>query len=362
MPSVTVDLRLLEASGIGTYLQNLVPRIVREFAGTSFALLGDPSEMERRGLGGSGVTRIPAAAPIYSLAEQIEMLRRTPAATELFWSPHYNVPLISPGRLLVTIHDALHLARPEFVHGVHRRLYARAMFASVRRRAARVLCVSRFTADEVVRWGGVDPRRIEIVHEGVGTDWFEAVPGDSPHPRPYLLFVGNVKPHKNLVRLVEAFDLLSGEHDLDLVIVGKREGFITGDRRVAERAARLGSRVRFTGFVPDADLRRYVRHAVALVFPSLYEGFGLPALEAMASGCPVLASRAASLPEVCGDAALYFDPLRPDDIAAKIRLLLEDGALRRDLQGKGEERARRFTWERCARETREVIDHVLEKG
>lgn len=139
------------------------------------------------------------------------------------------------------------------------------------------------------------------------------------------------------------------------MVVGQREGLITGDAAVVEAAARLGERVRFAGRVPDAELRRYYAHADALVLPSLYEGFGLTPLEAMAAGCPVVASDATSIPEVCGDAALYFDAQRPEQVTAQLLRLLAQPALADELRSRGRARVRLFTWERAAREVAAVL-------
>jgi glycosyltransferase involved in cell wall biosynthesis len=162
-----------------------------------------------------------------------------------------------------------------------------------------------------------------------------------------------------LKTLIETFGLIKDDVPHDLVIVGRREGFITGDETVVAEAATLGDRVRFTGYVGDDLLRQYFAHADALVLPSLYEGFGLPPLEAMACRCPVIVSNAASLPEVCGDAALYCDPHDPTDIADKIRQLTNDMNLQDALRQRGLERAKQFTWEKCAQETLAVIREVL---
>ncbi len=360
---ITVDLRMLHASGIGTYLQHLLPYLVMSGDNTRYDLLGDVPAMRRYGWTQCDNVRLTdCRAPIYSLSEQIELSRRSSADTRLFWAPHYNIPLLHRGRLLVTIHDVLHLALPRYVRGFHRRFYARAMFSVVKSKAACIICVSHFTADELVRLTGADRGSIAVIHEGVDASWFEVEPGVRPQARPFFLAVGNVKPHKNLSGLVDAFALLRDELPHDLVIVGKREGFITGDTHVAQRAAALGDRVRFTGYLDDQTLRQYFAHADALLFPSFYEGFGLPPLEAMACGCPVIASRTASLPEVCGDAVLYCDPLSPGDLAEKIRLLMSSAALRAEMKERGIERARLFTWEACAHETRTVVARVLERS
>ena len=351
---------MLNASGIGTYLQQMSSRLIGQKTDTNWHLLGTVAEMAQHPWARAEQVALHGClAPIYSLSEQIELPRSTPRDTELFWSPHYNVPLLHPGKLLVTIHDVLHLARPEFTGPIHRRAYAHAMFRAVRSKADAIICVSRFTADELVRLTGASHRLITVIHEGVDPTWFAVPPGPPPHTRPYLLFVGNVKPHKNLGGLVEAFTLLRNNITHDLVIVGKQQGFLTGDPDVVKRARQLAGRVHFTGYVDDALLRRFFAHADALVSPSFYEGFGLPPLEAMACGCPVVVSKVAALPEVCGDAAEYCDPGAPESIAAAIRRVIESAELREEMREKGRERARRFTWARCAAETQQVIDQTL---
>jgi glycosyltransferase involved in cell wall biosynthesis len=353
---------MMRSSGIGTYLRQLVPRLLATKEST-FALLGDVADLRREGFDReTGTTLHSCTAPIYSLREQVDLRRSTPHGVELFWSPHYNLPLAVRAKLAVTIHDALHLARPDWVRGAHRRIYARAMFRQLRKRTSAIICDSRFTADELTRHAGIKAERVEVIHLGVDESWFVDVRSVSRHPRPYFIYVGNVKPHKNLMGLLEAFAQASADLPHDLLIVGKKEGFISGDSRAIARGGKLGDRVRFTGEVADATLRDYVANAEALILPSHYEGFGLPALEAMAAGCPALVSRAASLPEVCGDAALYFDQHSSAEIANRLRQIVGDKVLRREMVAAGRERARLFTWERCASQTGEVLQRAVASG
>lgn len=350
---------MLHSAGIGRYLRQLLPGVF-ERAGERRTLLGDVAAMAMEGLGEiPGVELAPAMSPIYSISEQFELLRRVPPETDLFWAPHYNVPLLHRGRLMVTVHDVLHLARPEFVRGAHRRAYARAMFAAVRARADAIVCDSAFTADELARHAGIDRERLVVIHPGLEERWWEPVVANRPLERPYLFFAGNLKPHKNLVRLLDAFESIADEIPHDLVLAGRRDGFITGDDEVAGRAARLGDRVHLPGEVGDVALRAYLAHADAMVFPSLYEGFGYPPVEAMAVGCPVVTSSAASMPEVCGDAALYFDPTDVPAIAAGMKRVVGDEGLRAELRAAGRERARLYPASKCAAETRQVMDGVL---
>ena len=359
---MAVDARMLEASGIGTYLRNVLRRLVADGPEWRLALLGDPDELARHAwTAAPRVEVIAHRAPFYGLRQQVLPAAARALAPELLWVPHYNVPLAWRGRLLVTVHDLAHLALPELFGRGARRAYACLTFAAVRRRAAGLLYVSEFTRDEFHRLVG-PPRGAEwTVPNGVGAEWFE-VPPPGPAERPYFVCVGNVKPHKNLARLVAAFARVAAEIPHDLVIAGQRRGFLTGDPAVAERAAALGERVRFTGFLPEAELRRAVAGADALVLPSLYEGFGLPAVEAMACGRPVLAARAAALPEVCGDAALYFDPRDETEIAEALRRLAGDGELAARLGAAGPERARRFGWDETAAAVGSAIRQLVGPG
>jgi glycosyltransferase involved in cell wall biosynthesis len=352
---------MLDSSGIGTYIRSVVPRIVRLRPEWQFALIGPEAHMRDIGwVSSSNVTVVPCTVPIYGIREQFAVLRCIPQGTHLFWSPHYNIPVFYQGNMLVTVHDVLHLAMPQYAKGILKQAYARGMFRAVRHHAQAVICDSDFTMAELQRLTPPSPQIVRRIYDGVDEAWFHIPEAPSPHARPYLVYVGNVKPHKNLCTLLDAFGRVKDNIAEDLIIIGKREGFITGDDNISEYARDLGDRVVFTGYVSDNLLHQYVAHAVALVFPSLYEGFGLPAVEAMAAGCPVLASNAASIPEVCGDAAVYCDARNPDDLAAKMRRITQDAELRETLRHRGRQRARMFSWDTCAEGTVNVMLEVLE--
>jgi glycosyltransferase involved in cell wall biosynthesis len=351
---------MIGASGIGTYLSELLPRLIAARPRLGFTLLGPASVLNSLSwTDAANVGIINLDVPIYSVQEQIALPWRIPAGTDLFWSPHYNIPLAWRGRLVVTVHDLAHLALPEFVGGAHRRAYARFMFGQVSRRASAIITVSDFTRTEFSRLLGTRGTKPEVIHSGVDPSWFELPPSASPHSRPYLLYVGNAKPHKNLGRLLEAFRQLDSRIQCDLLILGKNEGFLSGDGSVRAAADRLAPRVQLLGALPQELLMQYVSHAEALVLPSLYEGFGLPPLEAMACGCPAIVSRVASLPEVCGEAAVYFNPLEPSSIAQAILRVVEEPALRETLRCRGLERARQFTWESSAGKTLTILERAL---
>ena len=357
---ITIDARWLCTSGIGTYLRHIIPGILKYFPDKQFTILGNERDLQRLdGAAESRVRLIPASSPMYSIREQLDYARLIPKETTLYFATHYNVPIFYRGKMLVTVYDLFHLAMPDMVGGLHKGVYARLMFNAVRRKASAIITISNFTKAELNRLTRPGEQPVIPIHLGVDNSWFSIPRSESPHHRPYILYVGNIKPHKNLGALVKAFGSISNRISHDLVLVGKKEGFITGDYIVAIEAQDLKGRVHFTGHVDDMQLRSYFSHADALVFPSLYEGFGLPPLEAMAANCPVLVSNVGPMPEICGDAALYCDPYRIDDIAGKLLTLLSDAQLRDSLRQRGLERARSFTWDRCVRETCDVMRALL---
>jgi len=359
---ISIDLRMIEASGIGTYLQNLIPLIIKHYSNSSFNLLGDKDQLNRyEWIHAKNIKVIGCKAPIYSITEQIELYRKIPRNTTIFWSPHYTIPILYKGKLLVTVHDVCHLAMPQYLSGIHQRLYARFMFKVLKYKANAILTVSEFTKTELLRFINGKDVKVYPIHIGINKSWYDIKKQRECHSKPFLLFVGNVKPHKNLVGLLKALTILVDKIPHDLVIVGKKEGFINGDIKVFELAKTLGDRVYFTGYVDDETLKQYFANADGLVFPSLYEGFGLPPLEAMACGCPVIVSNAASLSEVCGDSALYFDPYNTENIAETILVMLSNEKLREELRQKGLVQAQQFSWEKCAEEVISVIEEVLAK-
>ncbi len=360
MPVIVLDVRMLNHSGIGTYLRNLIPRLVRRLDDFTFHLLGDTRTMLHIGWDSfPNVAMTEFSSKIYSLAEQPAAVLKSPRGADLFWSPHFNFPVFFPGKLLVTVHDVFHLAMPQFVKGVHKRLYAKGIFFALKERADRVICVSRFTADELVRLTGMDQDRTTVIYNGVEESWFQVPVGNRPHPRPYVVYVGNVKPHKNLARLMDAFILVKNRMPHDLLIIGEREGFITTDRESRIRAADLTERIIFTGRLGDDELKRFVAHADALILPSLYEGFGLPPVEAMACGTPAVVSGVAALPEVCGDAALYLDPLDPENIAETILKVIQDAETQERLQARGKAKAAIYSWDSACEQTAKVIEQLI---
>ena len=353
-------MRKIHDSGVGTYIQNLIPNITKQLPEHHFTLLGRSEELTPYFGGHNHVTLIDYHTRPYSLREQVDILPLIPNDTDLLWVPFINIPVLYRGKLLVTVYDVNFLALPQFL-SVTQRLYAKLIFAAIRRKADHVLCISEFSKREFMRLVPGKSDNVSAILLGTPPQWFEPIQTLAcPQPQPFFLFVGNVKPHKNLVRLLQAFAQIADQIPHNLVIVGKKEGFIIGDNQALAYPSSLEERILFTGYIDDVQLRQYYAHATALAFPSLYEGFGLPALEAMACHCPVLTSNITALPEVCGDAALYCDPYAVEDIAQKLVQLASDEELRQTLITKGRKRAAALTFDPCADQTSRIIKQLLQ--
>jgi glycosyltransferase involved in cell wall biosynthesis len=360
---ITIDVRWMNSSGIGTYIRNIVPGILKAMPDEQFTLIGNPAEIHRLMLGGmdstANIAIAEARSEMYSIQEQFELPRLIPSKTKIYFSPHYPIPLGYKGKLLVTVHDVFHLAMPKLVGGWHKRLYANLMFRLLCNKATAIITDSDFTKRELHRLVPTEIPATYPIHLGVDQSWFKVCKKKSPYHKPYLVFVGNIKPNKNLATLVAAFIKILPEAPHDLILIGKKSGFVTGDSEVMALAGQYSDRIIFTDLVSDELLKSYVANASALIFPSLYEGFGLPPLEAMACGCPVIVSDRASLSEVCGDAAIYCNPESADDLAEKMINLLNDQSLQDDLRHRGRGRARKFSWEKSITQTVAVIQKLL---
>jgi glycosyltransferase involved in cell wall biosynthesis len=259
-------------------------------------------------------------------------------------------------RNIVTLHDAGVFAVPDAYSPAFRWWY-RTLIPAVGRTAVRVVTVSRFSQGELVRRARIPEGKIEIVPQGcehiLRTDPDPRVFSRLPvSPGEYLLAVGSRSPHKNITMLGQALTRL-GDTAPPLVIAGGANPRVFGGNMAVN-----GPRVYSAGYVTDGELRALYEAACGFVYPSRYEGFGIPPLEAMVCGCPVIAGRAAALPEVCGDAAMYCDPRDAEDLARNIRQLVSDPALRTELRRRGAERAADFTWERASTALLEVLDRA----
>jgi glycosyltransferase involved in cell wall biosynthesis len=366
---IGIDARKLRDYGIGTYIRNLLRHLSRIDSRTEYVLFCRGADCAAAEELGENFRAVPEAAPPYSAIEQLRIpmhLRRE--GIDLFHAPHYVLPPLTPCKSVVTIHDCIHLRFPQYLPNRLAYAYARSSLWFATHRSNRVLTVSEASKRDILRYFHVPEGKIDVIYNAIDERF-----GEPPSPEeiervrdryqlnaPYVLYAGNIKPHKNLERLIEAFHMLRRgdlEH-VKMLIIGDEISKYATLRRAVHKY-KLHKHVRFFGFVPDKTLAVLYRLARAFVFPSLYEGFGLPPLEAMASGTPVITSNISSLPEVVGDAAILIDPYDASAIADAMRRILLDSDLREDLRQRGLRRVSEFSWERSVRRVREIYEEVL---
>jgi glycosyltransferase involved in cell wall biosynthesis len=365
---IGIDARKLHDFGIGTYIRNLLRHLARLDQDTDFVLLCRPDDASHLGSLGPNFRAVPERSGSYSVSEQLTIpfaLRRE--GVSLFHAPHYVLPALVGCRSVVTIHDCIHLMFPQYLPRRGALTYARTSISIAARRSTRVLTVSESSKRDILRFVDVPPDKIDVIYNAYD-ERFGIEPAEEDVGRvreryqlhdEFVLYAGNVKPHKNLERLIEAFHLVRnrGLDHLKLVLIGDEISRYAALRRAVHQH-QLHKYVRFLGYLPEETLAVMYRLAGVFVFPSLYEGFGLPPLEAMASGTPVVTSNVSSLPEVAGDAALLVDPYSPDSIADGIFAILTDEGIRLDLRAKGLVRARQFSWEASVQRVREIYQQV----
>ena len=358
---VAIDARKLHDFGIGTYIRNLLRTLARLDRDTEYVLLLQQTDLHVPGHLGPNFRGVLERSANYSMREQLHipyvLMRERP---DVYHAPHYVLPVAVPCRSVVTIHDTIHLMFPQYLPNRAAYAYARSLMWAAARRADRILTVSASSKRDILHYFNVPPEKIEVVYNALDERF-----GAEPRPEEiarvrerfqldhgFVLYAGNIKPHKNLVRLIDAFEGLrrDGFEELKLLIIGDEISKWPALRRAVHKY-KLHKHVRFLGFLSDETLAVLYRLAAVFVFPSLYEGFGLPPLEAMASGTPVVTSNVSSLPEVAGDAAVLVDPYDAMDIKDGIKRVLTDPALAAEMRRKGLLRAREFSWERSVART-----------
>jgi glycosyltransferase involved in cell wall biosynthesis len=367
---IGIDVRKLHDFGIGTYIRNLLRQLARLDRETEYVLLSRPEDQPALGSLGENFRSVSETAGNYSVAEQVRVpwaLKRE--RVDLFHAPHYVLPPLVHCKSVVTIHDCIHLMFPQYLPNRLAHSYARMSIAMAAKRATRVLTVSQSSKRDILKFVDVPSDKIDVIYNAYD-ERFGIEPREEDVVRvreryqlhgEFVLYAGNVKPHKNLARLIEAFHHVRnrGLDHLKLVLIGDDISKYASLRRAVHQH-QLHKYVRFLGYLPEETLAVMYCLAGVFVFPSLYEGFGLPPLEAMASGTPVVTSNVSSLPEVAGDAALLVDPYDPTSIADGIYTVLTDVSVRRDLRQRGLARARQFSWETSVRRVREIYNEAIQ--
>ncbi len=363
-------------AGINWYVYNLLthlPRVDRDNRYTAFLGDGRFTPSTSSGHRSSGLalklSRLPTSRPVVRIfwEQVVQPFALRKERVDLLHALAFVVPLLSPCPSVVTIYDLSFLLYPEsfkrfkrFYLGLFTRLSAR--------RARRIIAISESTKRDVVRLLGVPPEKVEVVYCGID-EAFRPLAADqvaafrSKHglPECFILFVGTIEPRKNVTRLIEAFATLRPCDFANLkLVIGGAKGWFYQD--VFARVEELGleGQVMFPGYIPVSELPLWYNAAELFVYPSLYEGFGLPPLEAMACGTPVVTANTSSLPEVVDEAGLTVDPLDVEGLAQAMRRVLDDEALRQEMRERGLKRAEGFSWTKTAQETVQVYQRAME--
>jgi alpha-1,3-rhamnosyl/mannosyltransferase len=368
---IGIDARKLTDFGIGSYVKNLVEAISRrpEASDYEFRLYVRSDDLAALPPLTHNFAVVPEEAPGYSVAELTSFSwRLLRERLDLFHATHYVIPPLARARAVVTIHDIIHVLYPQFLPNRAALLYARFMIRRALKRADRILTVSYNTKRDLVDYFGIPPARVEVVYNGVSSQFRPDLPREELDrvaakynlPRPYLLFLGGEKPHKNVRNVLRAFAQARREKSLPHALV--LAGPMPKNRSRVEAlisALELDSSVCRPGIVPEADLPGLFGGADAFLYPTLYEGFGLPVVEAMASGVPVLTSSTSALQEIAGGYSYLVDPMDVDAIARGIADLATDSEHRNELADLGKRRARDFSWERAAERTLQIYAEAL---
>jgi glycosyltransferase involved in cell wall biosynthesis len=347
---ILLDARKIEDYGIGTYIQNL------------FQGIADSDIFECRAvhLRGTRYLELPPESYIrvssknYNWREHVEIPFKTRRMEDFFYfSPHYVFPLFVKNKLFVTVHDLIHFKFPHLFKPALRVKLGKFFMRQVKKRALLVFTVSQTTKQDLQELFGFEDHRIKVIYNGLSESFLQSTPQISGLPFPYVLYTGNLKPHKNLPTLLKAFSLVKERYsDLRLVLIG-----VEPDKAFYQlmRDLKLKQRVVIKGYQPQEDVIRFLDGAEFFVFPSLYEGFGLPPLEAMARRKAVISSSRGSLGEILGSSALYFRPDSAEELAEKMSLFMEDTDLREDYENRGFEHSSQFRWQKTIQEYMEAF-------
>lgn len=368
---IAIDARFYSQSGVGRYIKNLLYYLQELDQKNEYFILLRKEDFEKINFKGKNFNKILADIGWYGFSEQIQLPRILYSLNlDLVHFPHFNIPVYYRGDFVVTIHDLIHqkfkmnraTTLNPFVYQIKHQAYNFTLQTALKK-AKKVITVSHYVEQELLHDWRVSPEKLVVTKEGVEETIIKNVKKCTQNDidktlkkfgikSPFLFYVGNAHPHKNVEGLINAFLQLRKKYQyLQLVLAGNDHYFW---QRIKEEYKHKD--IIYPGFITDEELIALYKSCKVYVVPSFEEGFGIPLLEAMACGAPVASSNAASLPEVGGDAAIYFNPHSVDDMGLKISTILNSNTLQKDLIEKGEKRIKQFSWEKMVRETLEVYN------
>lgn len=368
---IGIDARFIgpQGTGLGKYTEKLILNLAKIDAKNHYVIFLRQENWSYLELTSrKNFTKVLADVPWYSLAEQIRLPKIFENANpDLLHIPHFNVPIFYRGKFIVTIHDIIHHKFSEYAATTKnpivfklKRFAYRTVISHAIKKSQKILTPSNFVKDEIIKTFDINPDQIIVTYEAAEEEYFNRQPS-TVNCQPFLLYVGNAYPHKNLNRLLDAFKILHTQYSIlntRLVLVCPRDVF--WQRLQGEiRQRKLEDRVELKGYQTAKNLTKLFQKATTYVFPSLSEGFGIPGLNAMATGLPVICSDIPVLKEVYGDAAVYFDPRDPSDIADKINKAVSNSTLMSSLIDSGYRQAKKYSWLKMAKETLKVYEEAV---
>ncbi|MCC6643850.1 glycosyltransferase family 4 protein [Candidatus Peregrinibacteria bacterium] len=374
--TIGIDCRMYSPNftGIGRYVYELVQNLQKIDTQNHYVLFFNDPEYSEFEAANPNFKKVLVSSKYYSIQEQTRFLKfLNRYKLDLMHFTHFNSPILYRRPSIVTIHDlTLHFFPGKKMTKPWHRLAYRLTAGSSIRKAKRVIAVSRSTAKDLQEVMATPLKKVQIIYEGVGPEFHQIIDQNSLMatrqkyhlPGRFLLYTGNWRNHKNILGLIEAFRLLKinpVNADLQLVITGKKDNPYAEEILAAAGNLISTNQIILPGLVPDHELINLMNLTTVYVFPSFYEGFGLPPLEAMACGTPVACSNTSCLPEICGKNVLYFNPYHPTEIAQTVQALLSDDKLRQSLIESGLQYVKKFSWEKMAQETYQLYLDALQK-
>lgn len=372
---IGIDARMHGASftGIGRYTTELIEQLAKIDSEHEYVLFMRKEAFKQYSCPNARFRKVLADFPHYSLGEQVGFLKTLESERlDLMHFTHFNAPLFYTRPFIVTIHDlTLSFFPGKKMTNILHRLAYHLVIRNVTRKARRIIAVSNHTKKDLIKTLGVPDSKIEVIYNGVSSRFGGAAPTKRPElnkklglSKPFFLYTGVWRDHKNVVGLIEAFAAFNKEsgYSYELVITGPNN---PAYHEVPDtiRHLRADPYIHLVGLVSEEDVHSLYLNAMAYIFPSFYEGFGLPPLEAMQCGTPTLVSNVSAIPEVCGEGnSLFFDPYSLDDMKAKMKEFVRDAGLRQRLIDRGFERVKFFSWEKMAKQVLEVYNSVLKHG
>ncbi len=374
---IGIDARMFRSStaGIGRYSQNLIKKLLEIDHKNQYVLFMTPADYEefknqksKIKMTNQNVKIKVTNIPHYSIAEQTKLANIiAKEKCDLVHFLNFNYPVKYRGKFMVTIHDLTLLFYPEAANKTNltKKWAFKYVFAKACRNSSRIIAVSENTKNDIVKTFHIAPEKIKVIHEAaddklhkdIKTEDIRTLKQKYNIKGPVILYVGQFRKHKNIEGLLKAYEIIKKKLSVRLVLVGKVteeiKNYIDSKPEIRDTL--------MPGFVSDAELAAWYKLASVFVFPSLYEGFGLPGLEAMIAGVPVVSSKGASLPEIYQDAALYFDPLKPKEIADKIKTVISDKVISDQLIEKGKIQAKKYSWSKTAEETLKIYQKLREE-